>query len=392
MASLMQYPDSYHVCFRVGKTQFRRSLDTLDAKDAKSKLGRIEATLHDIKVGKLPLPDGCDVGLFVLSDGKLSAKVVAPDNTTLGDLVDRYTTEKVGLASTTMVTTNVHIKHLIEHFGVKQIAQAITHADLQGYVNMRVKAGRANDTIQKEMGTFSAMWSWGCKMQLVSGACPITQLEYPVSHDSEPFATWGEIETRIKRGKLRGPAAASQWDRLWLEHDQINEFLNHVLRVADEDYLHPLFVLISQTGCRRSEAEASQVGDFDFANNVVRIRERKKKQGRVTYRLVPLSPLLRSVMAEYLPTVQGESTFGVTVKKMWLRFQDVTVGTKWEVLKGFHVFRHSVASNLARAGYADRMIDAVLGHQTEEMRRRYQHLHPQDKQNLMGQLFPALSA
>lgn len=392
MASLMQYPDSYHVCFRVGATQFRRSLDTLDKKEANSKLGRIESTLHDIKVGKLPLPDGCDVGLFVLSDGKLSAKVVAPDNTTLGDLCDRYATEKIGLASSTMVTTNVHIKHLINHFGVKQIAQAIDHADVQGYVNARVKAGRANDTISKEVGTLSAMWSWGCKMKLVKGECPISQLEYPVSHEPEPFATWGEIETRIKRGKLKGLAADAQWERLWLDQDQVNEFLNHVLKVADEPYLHPMMVLIGHTGCRRSEAAASEVDDFDFVNNVVRIRELKKKQGRVTYRHVPMTPYLRSIMGEYLPTVEGQSTFGVSVKVMWSRFQDLTANSKWSVLKGFHVFRHSMASNMARKGFADRMIDAFIGHVTEEMRKRYQHLHPLDKQNLMGSLFPALSA
>lgn len=392
MASLMQYPDSYHVCFRVGKTQFRRSLDTLDKKDAASKLGRIESTLHDIKVGKLPIPDGCDVGLFVLSDGKLSAKVQAPDNVTLGDLLDRYATEKVGLASTTMVTTNVHIKHLIEHFGVKQIAQAIDHAALQGYVNKRVKMGRANDTIQKEIGTFSATWTWGVKMGLLTGVCPCSQLEYPPSSDAEPFATWQEIETRIKRGKLKGDAAACQWDRLWLDQLQVNEFLSYVRGLDVEPNIYPLMVLVAHTGCRRSEAEASEVDDFDFANRVVRIRERKKKQGRVTYRYVPMSPLVQSVFAAYLPTVEGQSTFGISVKVMWLRFQDITSDSKWSVLKGFHVFRHSVASNMARAGVADRMIDAVLGHLTEEMRKRYQHLHPQDKQNLMGQLFPALSA
>ena len=48
----------------------------------------------------------------------------------------------------------------------------------------------------------------------------------------------------------------------------------------------------------------------------------------------------------------------------------------WANIRGFHVFRHSFASNLAAAGIDQRMIDAWMGHQTEEMRRRYRHLLP----------------
>jgi site-specific recombinase XerD len=38
---------------------------------------------------------------------------------------------------------------------------------------------------------------------------------------------------------------------------------------------------------------------------------------------------------------------------------------------GFHLPRHPFSSNLARAGVDDRVIDHFMGHQTEEMRRRY---------------------
>jgi len=57
-------------------------------------------------------------------------------------------------------------------------------------------------------------------------------------------------------------------------------------------------------------------------------------------------------------------------------FRQPLKGTKWEVIKGFHVFRHSMASILASKGEDQRYIDKYLGHQTEEMKRRYQHLFP----------------
>jgi integrase len=60
-------------------------------------------------------------------------------------------------------------------------------------------------------------------------------------------------------------------------------------------------------------------------------------------------------------------------------------GTRWErempsgkkkIVIGFHTFRHSFASNLAVAGVDQRVIDRWMGHVTEEMRKRYQHLFP----------------
>lgn len=51
-----------------------------------------------------------------------------------------------------------------------------------------------------------------------------------------------------------------------------------------------------------------------------------------------------------------------------------------KVVIRFHVFRHSFASNLAAKSVDQRLIDQIMGHQTEEMRKRYQHLFPKDRQ------------
>jgi integrase len=57
------------------------------------------------------------------------------------------------------------------------------------------------------------------------------------------------------------------------------------------------------------------------------------------------------------------------------------------VVRGFHVFRHSFASNLAAAGARQEVIDEMMGHQTEEMRRRYRHLFPQEKVDALTRAF-----
>ena len=82
-----------------------------------------------------------------------------------------------------------------------------------------------------------------------------------------------------------------------------------------------------------------------------------------------------------------------------LRFTSITVddagwhfvltvrGSKWAVLRGWHVLRHSFASNLAAKGVDQRFIDEFLGHQTEAQRRRYRHLFPHQQRQVLCQVF-----
>jgi integrase len=62
-------------------------------------------------------------------------------------------------------------------------------------------------------------------------------------------------------------------------------------------------------------------------------------------------------------------------------------GSRWEVLRGFHILRHSFISCLAAAGIDQRIIDELVGHQTDEQRRRYRHLVPDVKHKAIAEVF-----
>jgi integrase len=62
-------------------------------------------------------------------------------------------------------------------------------------------------------------------------------------------------------------------------------------------------------------------------------------------------------------------------------------GSKWERLRGWHVFRHSFISLLASKGVDQRIIDDFVGHQSEEQRRRYRHLYPDVKRDAIRAAF-----
>ena len=68
-------------------------------------------------------------------------------------------------------------------------------------------------------------------------------------------------------------------------------------------------------------------------------------------------------------------------------FQRTVAGSKWEVMRGWHMLRHSFISNCAAKGVDQRLIDAWVGHQTEEMRKRYRHLIPSTEQAAIRTVF-----
>jgi integrase len=60
---------------------------------------------------------------------------------------------------------------------------------------------------------------------------------------------------------------------------------------------------------------------------------------------------------------------------------------RWAIIRGLHVFLHSMISCLAAAGVDQRIIDDIVGHTTEEMRRRYRHLTPELKSQAVIAVF-----
>jgi integrase len=133
--------------------------------------------------------------------------------------------------------------------------------------------------------------------------------------------------------------------------------------------------------------------DVDLAGGTVTVREKKRVKGRRSDRTAPLTPNLAEV-----PRVGGgPARKPVSVLPVAARdaqqaeaggpdgghqgeahdhFKRTVAVSKWQVLRGHHVLRHSFISALASEGVDQRVIDEVVGHQSEEQRKRYRHLYP----------------
>ena len=191
--------------------------------------------------------------------------------------------------------------------------------------------------------------------------------------------------------------------------------------------------LFAHTGARRSEIMRAQVADVDFAGQTVLIREKKRRPGTRSHRTVPLTPFLAGVAGGMacgfhpggphlfcLSSVVGRSkkrsrTTGhkgektrvssmkgrqasirerkqqavsaLSRKEAHDHFKRPLTASKWQVLKGWHVLRHSFISACASKAIDQRLIDEWTGHSTEEQRRRYRHLYPSTQQAAIKLVF-----
>lgn len=106
-------------------------------------------------------------------------------------------------------------------------------------------------------------------------------------------------------------------------------------------------------GARRSVLLQLRIDDVDFETNQALIRECKKARRLRTTRRVPLSGYLQRTLEEWLSRHPGgtmlfvrngewrgqELPLNPTMASLHLR--RMTKGTIWQVLRGWHVLRHS---------------------------------------------------
>jgi integrase len=401
------------IMFRWAGKQFRRSCETKNKKEAGGIKARIEDTIRLLKLGRIEIPDGAEPAVWIMSDGKLTSKPKRSSDRPhrLGEVCEGYLADQLAKADNTVACERIHVGHLKRIVGASTQLDTISLNVIQGYVTARSKIKSRGKplsgiTIRKELATFRQIWDWARKRQYVVTDCPIYDERHkwavviPKQKEKEKFQTWAQIKRRIARGGSTPLQKKELWESLFLDEDQVIKLLKHVEESARYPFIYPLFVFAAYTGARRGEIRRSQIDDIDFELGQVKIRERKRKKNLAqTSRFVPLHPKLAGVMRQWFAIHPGGQYAITAPLKMPRRketeffsemtpgaahhhFKHTLKGSKWEVIRGFHVLRHSFGSNLARSGKVPRdTIAKWMGHTTEEMKDLYRHLFPQDGQS-----------
>jgi integrase len=416
---------TYHVRFRLHGEQYERSLQTRARREADDLTAVIRQTVLAIERGHLEVPAGLDPVAFVVSGGRLRAtpkEEPAPDKPlpavpTLAEAGERYlATYPPGSKETeTLATERHHVNHLKRVLGADRPLTSLQLGDLQRYVTQRAREPGRRGTVQRktikmELDTFRQIWNWAADEALVEGTCPTSKrrdgrntlaVKLPRARQKEPFKSLQEVEATLASG-VSPKREAELWECVFLTGGEIAELLAHVREKARHPWVYPAFCFAAYTGARISEVCRTRVEDVDFASAQILLREKKKSKEKDTLRKVPMAEPLAEALREWLAVHPGGEQLFLKPRNAQrpgkdhvpLRrpaaenhFKLTLKNSKWAKLHGWHLFRHSFASNLARSGQVDpSKIDELMGHQTEEMRKRYRHLFPEDMKNAMAVL------
>lgn len=427
MAAIQERNNKYRILFCYQGKRHSLGLGAVSPDEAEAKAGQVDLLLLRLNQGLLTVPTGVPIEEFMLHDGKVKsvrqARAIEP--TTFGKLRDSYLeTINGSIEENSLLTVTLHLKHFERSLGIGFPVQELSLDHLQRHILKR--KDRSPVTLRKELASYRAMWNWGVQSGRLSGPFPNKGLRYPKGEEKPPFMTWQEIERRVSRQ----PDQVGLWNALFLQIPEIEELLAYVKKEAAHEWIYPMVCFAAHTGARRSEIIRTLVTDVDFEAAAVTIREKKKRQGERTTRRVPLSPFLAGVLEEWLKahpggpflfchagavprsrkrspttghlsknrakTIEGRLATvkprkppdinAVTKDEAHDHLKRTLKDSKWKVIRGWHIMRHSMASNSAAKGCDQRLIDAWLGH-TTEIRKRYLHLIPSNEQQAIRSVF-----
>jgi integrase len=411
VASLEIQKGRYRIVFRYGGKKFQRALDTESKKKAHAAKIRVEENLELLRRGRLAYnPERDDLVTLLLSDGHLNAPHQAKKRLTLGEFFEDYQARRPPRKDTsTAYTEKIHIAHLLRVLGAKTILVEVPEK-IQEYIRQRsIEKSRSGQpispvTIKKELGTLSATWNkWGLREKVVMAPLTLRNLDYAKEKERPPFQTWEQIERRIERGMLTEDEQEELWNCLYLSVDEISEVLDwvkkHGCKIGSKrrilSWVYPMFAFCAYLGCRRSEMLRSRLEDLDFEGGEILLREKKKDTTKQeTFRHMPMPHQLRVILEEWLKVHPGGPfTFSrrasepITVQMANHYFRWALDGSKWNVVRGFHVFRHSLISNLAEQGVSEPVIMELVGHLNRKTTGRYLHLRPTTLNAAMHSVF-----
>jgi integrase len=382
------------IVFRFQGERIIVNLKAADAKDATACCERLEENLRLVERGRLSVPESADLGLFLLSDGKLEQPVKVARTVRLLEIFEAYQRGFTEGAKDviTRKMEDVHLKHVARILGNQTPLTLLTAASVQEFVDRRSQEkhrGRTikPKTVRKAVATFRYVWNWAHRQRLVPTPYPAVELTFPKEKQAEPFRTYDQIQAILARRTLDPRRIRELWDGLFLDPKQVEEVLATVKGKTWTTWLYPFAVVAAHTGGRRGELFRAQVEDFDFDGKLVLLREKKRSRTEETFRTVDMTPTVERVMKAYFKAnhpgggfaFSSEAGKPITDGQAWKALRTALKGSKWAVLRGYHAFRHSFASNLAAAGVDQRLIDELMGHTTVEMQKRYRHLFPDQR-------------
>jgi integrase len=241
--------------------------------------------------------------------------------------------------------------HLIPFFGGRSLDR-ITPVDVESYIRMKLREGKARKTVDHHLGLLSSMFRFAAK---------------------RGFARFNPVDA-ADRPRQQRPDADIRYLTI--------EELEAVVRAVPNDDLGPtervLYLTAAMTGMRRGELVALRWRDVDWTSAVIRVRrsfsdgEFGPPKSRRSSRAVPMADRVaaelerhyrRSNFPEDDDLVFGHPQLGTVYdpSKVRRRFAEACSRAGVRIAR-FHDLRHTFGTRMAAANAPLRSVQEWMGH------------------------------
>lgn len=252
-----------------------------------------------------------------------------------------------------------------EEFGTMMVSE-IRPVDMEDYQAKRKKEGRADNTIDQQIGCAKTMIVKAFDNGLIGG---------------ETLRVFKKIKKMLKRN-------ANARDRILSPEEY------HRLFEESPAHLKPIIAMGYYTGMREGEILRLTWGKLFLKERLIRLEAKDTKDREP--RLIPICDELFSVLnriPEPLHEKLGKPVFlyeGGPIKNIRkaLRHACKEAGISYGRFNKdgfvFHDLRHTFNTYMRKAGVAESVIMGITGHSTREMFDRYNRVDVEDKKEAIG--------
>ena len=260
--------------------------------------------------------------------------------------------------------TKISLNHFNAVYGQQKVL-TIKPVELENYQMQRKKLGKADNTVDSEIGTVRAMINKAFDNDMVSG-----QTLKAFKRTKKLLKRNGNARTRI------------------LSHDEYEALCSHAAL-----HVKHAVIIAYHTGMRRGEILQLRWPMVDIKARTITLEAEMTKDNEK--RIIPISPSLyetlkgipRALHDDHVLLFRGKplDTLGKALNRACEK-AGILYGRNTKNGFTFHDLRHSFNTNMRKAGVQESVIMAITGHSTREMFDRYNTVDIDDTREAVNKL------
>jgi integrase len=424
MAYLERKPRKNGYVIRIKEFDHNASYQTKELNKTKARmvLTAVQGRINERKRNEVAEADDWtrEQQLEWIKTGRITDKAETAKIKTLKPAIERYLAnkEQAGKTFNTVNGYRTEAVKALEYFGDVPV-NSIIQKKIQEWVYKQSK-----ERIQsgKHVGDFTSHGTIGNRLERLKSvlldmypdelsrdpAPMFSRVTYPIVEtvwdelyqgDDE----WDTLAVRKERlEKIGLPADQKKaWEQVFFSEEEAAELVSLLEgKLADsndwnDQRLFAAVLCSAYTGARRSELVRVKRSDIDLAAGTIKFKLLKGRGNKswVPHKM-PIIAQFQRFLTDYLQRLpeSRQCVFmenDAHLKPDGILFDDKNTrtkanrlgqlitkalkGTRFQLVSGFHIHRHTLNSMLANAGNDTRMVMSIIGHKTERISLRYQH-------------------